>query len=141
MCRVEKESALDENEIQVVNSKPRPKPVEEGAPATKSKESGKIRPGVDGPLMREPTSPAVQNGKKRQAARIRKEEYRTKRELRAKMRKEKATMKKKKKKEQEETIRKKGERLTKNQPKIVEWFRRDDGGQRKAHTGGKKGVG
>ena len=81
------------------------------------------------------------NGNKRQAARIRKEEYRTKRELKAKMRKEKATLKEKKRKEQEDTLRKKGERRTKNQPKILEWFRRKEGGQRKAHTGGKKGVG
>ena len=91
--------------------------------------------------MRKPTRPGVHNGKKRQAARLRKEEYRTKRKLKAKMRKEKAIMKEKKKKEQEETLRKKGERLTKNQPKIVEWFRRDEGGQRKAHAGGKTGVG
>ena len=129
MCRVEKESVLDENEIQVVNSKPRPKPGEEGAPATKIKESGNTRPGVDGPPMRKPTSPVVQNGNKRQAARIRKEEYNTKRELKAKMRKEKATLKEKKRKEQEDTLRKKGERRTINQPKILEWFRRKEGGQ------------
>ena len=91
--------------------------------------------------MRKLTSPGVHNCKKRQAARSRKEEYRTKRELKAKVRKEKAIMRAKKKKEQEEILRKKGERLTKNQPKIVEWFRRDEGGQRKAHAGGKTGVG
>ena len=43
------------------------------------------------------TSPVIHNGNKRQAARIRKEEYRTKRELKAKMRKEKATMRAKNK--------------------------------------------
>ena len=57
------------------------------------------------------------------------------------MRKEKATMRKKKKKEQEEIMRRRGERLIKNQPKIVEWLKKNDGGQRKDHTGGKKGVG
>ena len=98
-------------------------------------------PGVDGPPVRKLTSPVVHKGNKRQTARIRKEKYRTKRELKAKMRKEKATMRAKKKKEQEEILRKKGERLTKKQPKILEWFRRNDGGQRKAHSGGKKGVG
>ena len=98
-------------------------------------------PEVDGPPVRKLTSPGVHNCKKRQAARSRKEEYRTKRELKAKVRKEKAIMRAKKKKEQEEILRKKGERLTKNQPKIVEWFRRDEGGQRKAHAGGKTGVG
>ena len=50
-------------------------------------------------------------------------------------------MRKKKKKEQEEIMRKKGEKLIKNQPKIVEWLKKNDGGQRKTHTGGKKGVG
>ena len=138
---MEKESTPDENEMQAVNSKPRPKPGEEGAPATEVKESGKTQPGVDKPPMRKPPSPAVQNVNKRQAARMRKEESRTKRELKAKMRKEKATMKRKKKKEQEERMQKKGEKRTKNQPKIVEWLRSDGGGQRRAHTGGKKGVG
>ena len=72
---------------------------------------------------------------------MRQEENRIKREQRAKVRKEKETMRAKKKKEREEILRKKGERLTRNQPKIVEWFRRDEGGQRKAHAGGKTGVG
>ena len=35
----------------------------------------------------------------------------------------------------------KGERLTKNQPKIVEWFRKEEGGPRNPHAGGKTGVG
>ena len=78
---------------------------------------------------------------KRQEKRTKKEESRTKRELKAKMRKEKATMRKKKKKEQEDIMQRRGERMTKNQPKIVEWLKKNDGGQRKAHTGGKKGVG
>ena len=50
-------------------------------------------------------------------------------------------MRKKKKKEQEDIMQRRGERMTKNQPKIVEWLKKNDGGQRKAHTGGKKGVG
>ena len=54
-------------------------------------------PGVDGPPVRKLTSPVVHKGNKRQTARIRKEEYRTKRELKAKMRKEKATMRAKNK--------------------------------------------
>ena len=49
--------------------------------------------------------------------------------------------KKKKRKKQEETLRKKGERLMKNQPKIVEWLRSDDKRQRKTRKGGKKGIG
>ena len=98
-------------------------------------------PGSEGPHVTKLTSPIPHNGNKRQAARIRKEEYRTKRELKAKMRKEKATLKEKKRKEQEDTLRKKGERRTKDQPKLLEWFRRKEGEQRKAHTGGKKGVG
>ena len=141
MSRVEKESTPGENEMQAENSNPRPKPREEGPPAAEVVESGKTQAGADGPPRRKPPSPAVQKVNKRQDARTRKEESRTKRELKAKMRKEKATMRRKKKKEHEETMRKKGERLTKNQPKIVEWLRRDGGGQRKAHTGGKKGVG
>ena len=57
------------------------------------------------------------------------------------MRKEKAALKEKERKEQEDMLRRKGERRTKNQPKILEWFRRKDGGQQKTRTGGKKGVG
>ena len=61
-------------------------------------------PGADGPPVIKLTSPVIHNGNKRQAARIRKEEYRTKRELKAKLRKEKATLKEKKRKEQEDTL-------------------------------------
>ena len=57
------------------------------------------------------------------------------------MKKEKAALKEKKRKEMEDTLRKKGERQTKNQPKILEWFKRKGEGQQKTHTGGKKGVG
>ena len=74
-------------------------------------------------------------------ARLRKEENRTKREQKAKVRKEKAMIRAKKKKEQEEVLRKRGERLTRNQPKIVEWFRKEEPGSRNAHAGGKTGVG
>ena len=81
------------------------------------------------------------DGNKRQYARKRKEDYRTKRELKAKMRKEKAALKEKKRKEQEDMLRRKGEKRTKNQPKILEWFRRKDEGQKKTRTGGKQGVG
>ena len=130
-----------ENELQAENSNPRPKPREEGPPAAETVENGKTQAGADGLPRRKPPSPAVQKGNNRQATRMKKEESRTKRELKAKMRKEKAMMKRKKKKEHEERMRKKGEKLTKNQPKIVEWLRSDGGGQRKAHTGGKKGVG
>ena len=93
--------------------------------------------------MREPFQerPDVRNGKKRRAARLRQEENRTKREQKAKVRKEKETMRAKKKKEREEILRKKGERLTKNQPKIVEWFKKEGLGSRKAPAGGKTGVG
>ena len=54
------------------------------------------------------------------------------------MKKEKVALKEKKRKELEDTLRKKGERLTKNQSKILEWFKRKRGGQQKSHTGGKK---
>ena len=50
---------------------------------------------------------------------------REKREQTAKARKEREAMKAKKKKEREEKLRKKGERLTKNQPKISGWFRKE----------------
>ena len=96
------------------------------------------------PKGQEPTNikkAGVHNGKKRQAARLRKEENRTKREQKAKVRKEKAMIRAKKKKEQEEILRKRGERLTRNQPKIVEWFRKEEPGSRNAHVGGKTGVG
>ena len=98
-------------------------------------------PGAEGPDVTQLTYTSPQDGNKRRAARKRKEEYRKKRELKAQMKKEKVALKEKKRKELEDTLRKKGERLTKNQPKILEWFRRKEGGQRKAHTGGKKGVG
>ena len=90
--------------------------------------------------MGKPERPGVQNGKKRRAARLRKEENMTKREQKAKVRKEKATIRAKKKKEQEDILRKKGERLTRNQPKIVEWFK-EGLGSRKAPAGGNSGVG
>ena len=98
-------------------------------------------PEVEGPPVRKPERPGVHNGKKRQAARLRKEENRTKREQKAKVRKEKAMIRAKKKKEQEEVLRKRGERLTRNQPKIVEWFRKEEPESRNAHAGGKTGVG
>ena len=88
------------------------------------------------------TQPMIpQDGNKRQAARKRKEEYRKNRELKAQMKKEKVALKEKKRKELEDTLRKKGERQTKNQPKLLEWFKRKGEGQQKTHTGGKKGVG
>ena len=139
MSRVEEKSTQDENELQVVNSNPRPKPGEEGPTAVEVGDGGKIEAGVERP--RKSPSPAAKTVNKRQEKRTKKEESRTKRELKAKMRKEKATMRKKKKKEQEETMRKKGEKRTRNQPKIVKWLEKHDGGQRKTHPGGKKGVG
>ena len=98
-------------------------------------------PEVGEPPMGEPERPGVHNDKKRRAARLRKEENMTKREQTAKVRKEKATIRAKKKKEQEDILRKKGERLTRNQPKIVEWFSKEELGSRNAHAGGKTGVG
>ena len=77
-------------------------------------------PGAEGPLVRRLISPIPQDGNKRHNARKRKEDYRAKRELKAKMRKEKAALKEKKRKEQEDMLRRKGERRTKNQPKILE---------------------
>ena len=70
-----------------------------------------------------------------------KEENQAKREQKAKARKEKQATKAKKAKEREESLRKKGERLTKNQPKMVGWFRKEGLGSRKTPAGGKTGVG
>ena len=98
-------------------------------------------PRAEGPPVRRLTSPTTPDGNKRQGARKRKEEQRTKRELKAKLRKEKAALKEKKRKEQEDMLRRKGEKRTKNQPKILAWFRRKDEGQQKTRTGGKQGVG
>ena len=87
------------------------------------------------------TNTNPQDGNKRRAARKRKEEYRKKRELKAKEKKEKVALAEKKRKELEDTLPRKGERRTKNQPKILEWFRKKEGGQQKPPIGGKKGVG
>ena len=119
MCKVEEESASNENKTQVVNSEPRPKPGEEGALVTKIK----------------------QNGNKRQNARKRKEDFRRKMELKRKEKKEKAAQKEKNRKEREEAVRRKGEKRTKNQPKILDWFRKQEGEKRRQPMGGRKGVG
>ena len=119
MCRVEEESALDENKTQVVNSEPRPKPGEEGALVTKIQQSGNTR----------------------QKARKRKEDFRRKMELKKKEKKEKAAQREKNRKEKEEAVRRKGEKRTKNQPKILDWFRKQEGEQRRQPMGGRKGVG
>ena len=119
MCRVEEESATDENKTQVVNSEPRPKPGEEGSA---EKDKG-------------------QRDNKRKKARTRKEEYRRKAELRRKEKKEKAAEKEKKKKEREEALKRKGEKKTKNQPKISIWFRKKDAERRGQPVGGRQGVG
>ena len=139
MSKVERDSIQDENKLQVVNSKPRPKPGEEGATEAEIEKSGNPESGVDRP--RKSPSPTAKIENKRKTRRKMKEESRLKGELKAKMRKEKAAMRKKKKKEQEENMRKKGEKLMKNQPKIVGWLQKNDGGQKRTHTGGKKGVG
>ena len=138
---MEKEAIPCENELQASNSNLGPKPRKERQPAAKTVKTDKQQAGADGLPRIKPSKPAVQKRNNRQAKIMKKEESRTKRELKAKMRKEKAAMRRRKKKEQEERMQKKGERLTKNQPKIVEWLRSDGGGQRRAHTGGKKGVG
>ena len=72
MSRVEKESIQDENELQVVNSNPRPKPGEEGPPAAEVGESGKTDAGAD--RLRKSPSPAAKTENKRQAMRTKKEE-------------------------------------------------------------------
>ena len=102
-----------------VNSEPRPKPGEEGSPVPKTPQSGNTR----------------------QKARARKEEYRRKVELKRKEKREKAAQKERKKKEREEAVRKKGEKRTKNQPKILDWFSKKEGEQRRQPMGGRKGVG
>ena len=76
-----------------------------------------------------------------QEARCQKKEGRPQDEEGAKIRKEKAALKEMKRKGQEDMLRRKGEKRTKNQPKILEWFRRKDEGQQKTRTGGKQGVG
>ena len=75
------------------------------------------------------------------ARRRRKEENQAKREQKAKARKEKEAEKAKTRKERDERLIKKGERLTKNQPKIEGWFRKEGLGSRKTPAGGKTGVG
>ena len=62
-------------------------------------------------------------------------------ELKAKEKKEKAAQKEKNRKEREEAVRRKGEKCTKNQPKILEWFRKQAGEQKRNPMGGRKGVG
>ena len=88
-----------------------------------------------------PAKEMGQSDNKRKKARTRKEEYRRKAELRRKENKEKAAEKEKKKKEREEALRKKGEKMTKNQLKISVWFRKKDAEQRGQPVGGRKGVG
>ena len=119
VCRVEEEQAQDENNTQNGNSNPRPTPGEEGPNVNQSRHYGN----------------------KRLNAKTRKEEFRRKRELRAKEKKEKAALKEKNKKEREEALRRKGAKRTKNQPKILEWFKKKGGGQKRHPTGGRKGVG
>ena len=119
MGRIEEESAKDGDKTQAVNSNPRPEPGEEGTPAQETE----------------------QRGNRRKKARTRKEEYRQKVELRRKEKKEKAAQKEKKKKEREETLRRKGEKKTKNQPKILVWLSKKDAEQRGQPVGGRKGVG
>ena len=119
VCRVEEDTATDENKTQAVNSEPRPKPGEEGALVTKTQQSGNTR----------------------QKARKRKEDFRLKMELKRKEKKEKAAQKEKNRKEREEAVRRKGEKRTKNQPKILDWFRKQEGEQRRQPMGGRKGVG
>ena len=119
ICRIEEESAKDVDKTQAVNSEPRPKPGEEGSHVPKTTQSGNTR----------------------QKARARKEEYRRKVELKRKEKREKAAQKERKKKEREEAVRKKGEKRTKNQPKILDWFSKKEGEQRRQPMGGRKGVG
>ena len=63
--------------------------MEEGDNSEAGKSTSWPLPGADGPAMRKPTSPSVQNSNKRQTKRTRKEEYRMKTELKAKIRREK----------------------------------------------------
>ena len=123
MCRVEEDRSPRESNPQNGNSPPRPPP------------------GAEGPNMTKLTNPSRQYGNKRRAAKKRKEESRKKRELKAKEKKEKAALREKKRKEREDALRRKGDKCTKNQPKILEWIRKNGGGQKKPPTGGRKGVG
>ena len=119
VCRVEEEQSLDEHNTQNGNSNPRPTPGEEGTDVNQSRH----------------------HGNKRLSARKRKEEFRRKRELKAKEKKEKAAQKEKNRKEREEALRRKGAKRTKKQPKILEWFKKKGGEQKRHPTGGRKGVG
>ena len=73
--------------------------------------------------------------------RTRKEGNREKREHKAKLRKEKKAAKVKRQKEAEEKMRKIGERRNKNQPKILGWLKKKEGGSQRTPKGGRKGVG
>ena len=119
VCRIEKELSPDEDNTQDVNSDPRPKPGEEGTNVTQCRHQGN----------------------KRQRAGKRKEEFRRKKELKAKEKKEKAAQKEKNRREREEALRRKGAKRTKNQPKILEWFKKQGGEQKRHSMGGRKGVG
>ena len=106
ICRVEEEQMPEDSNSQRGNSPPWPPP------------------GAEGPNVTQLTNTSRQDGNKRRAGRKRKEEYRNKRELKAKEKKEKVALREKKRKELEDTLRRKGERRTKNQPKILEWIRK-----------------
>ena len=113
MCRVEEDQSPKESNTQNGNSNPRPPPGEEGPNVNASRHYGN----------------------KRLNAKKRKEEFRRKRELKAKEKKEKAALKEKKRKEREEALRRKGDRRTKNQPKILEWIGRREGDKRNSPQG------
>ena len=103
---------------------------------------GKATPGTARGDWRQEERRERQPGRGYSAARRRrKEENQAKREQKAKARKEKEAEKAKTRKERDERLRKKGERLTKNQPKIEGWFRKEGLGSRKTPAGGKTGVG
>ena len=72
---------------------------------------------------------------------MRKVKNREKREQKTKARKEREAAKAKKKTEREEKLRNEGEMLTRNQPKISGWFRKEGAGSKRTPTEGKNGVG
>ena len=82
--------------------------------------------------------PRRENGAQKK---LRKVKNREKREQKTKARKEREAAKAKKKTEREEKLRNKGEMLTRNQPKISGWFRKEGAGSKRTPTGGKTGVG
>ena len=115
---------------------------EEGRPNPEAEKSA-VRPllEADRPATRTTGDLMGEKNKKQKTKMRKKEEKRTKMEIKAKVRKEKKILRKRKRKEREDQLKKKGERRTKNQPKILKWMTTEDRRRGKTQKGGRKGIG